>query len=211
MEVGRFFLYICYYNSTGGPGTMDQKIRTIIIGVTGMPGSGKGELSNFASAHGISVRSMGDVVRKFFAGSLPGEDPSQTGRFANEERNRHGKDIWAKRLVEEIDSIISQGEDIVIIDGIRSDSEVSIFKEQWGRSLKILCVHSSPETRFRRLTSRGRGDDPDSFEMFSERDQRELGWGLGDVIARADIMLINEEGVKELHQKISQILKELQK
>lgn len=164
----------------------------VILGVTGMPGSGKGEFSNTARTMGIPVRSLGDVVRSYFSRECSGRDPLETGVYANNEREIHGKDIWARRLIEEVDSLITAGKVMVIIDGIRSFHEVERFRERWGDDLKILCVHSSPKTRFQRLTSRGRDDDPSNYDEFEERDRRELGWGLGDVIATADIMLINE-------------------
>lgn len=177
-----------------------------VIGITGMPGSGKGEACIQAREVGIPVRSMGDVVRSFFASGCPGRDPKETGRFADQERKRFGKDIWALRLIEEVEELISRGEGIVILDGVRSSFEVDVFKKRWGNGFSILCVHSSPETRFNRLMSRGRSDDPGTREEFDERDERELGWGLGNVIARADIMLVNESGMHELKKDFKELL-----
>ena len=177
-----------------------------VIGITGMPGSGKGGACIEAREIGIPVRSMGDVVRSFFASGCPGRDPKETGRFADEERKRFGKDIWALRLIEEVEELISRGEKLVIIDGVRSSFEVDVFKTRWGDGFSILSVHSSPRTRFHRLLNRGRSDDPGTREEFDERDDREIGWGLGDVIARADIMMVNESGMHELKKDFKELL-----
>ena len=180
-----------------------------VIGITGMPGSGKGEACIEAREIGIPVRSMGDVVRSFFASGCPGRDPKETGRFADEERKRFGKDIWALRLIEEVEELISRGEKLVIIDGVRSSFEVDVFKTRWGDGFSILSVHSSPRTRFHRLLNRGRSDDPGTRKEFDERDDRELGWGLGDVIARADIMMVNESGMHELKKDFKELLERM--
>ena len=41
---------------------------------------------------------------------------------------------------------------------------------------------------------------------FDERDSRELGWGLGEVIATADIMMINEGALGDLEREIVDLL-----
>lgn len=174
-----------------------------VIGVTGMPGSGKGEVCGIIRSSGIPVRALGDVVRDHFASTYPDGDMKDIGTHANEQRKIHGDDIWASRLVEEIEGIIDDGSNLVVIDGVRSPSEVAVFTGRWGDRFSILCIHSSPSTRFERLGARGRGDDPDMREDFDERDRRELSWGLGDVISRADMMMINEGGMEDLKLSFS--------
>jgi dephospho-CoA kinase len=48
------------------------------------------------------------------------------------------------------------------------------------------------------LRTRGRSDDPSNWEEFEERDLRELKVGLGEVIALADEMIVNEGTIDEL-------------
>jgi dephospho-CoA kinase len=55
-----------------------------------------------------------------------------------------------------------------------------------------MAVYASPETRFNRIFRRKRSDDPDGWEVFHERDMRELGVGLGDAVAMAEYLVINE-------------------
>ena len=180
-----------------------------ILGLTGMPGSGKGEICVIARELGMPVRSLGDVVRSHFNEFCSDRDPMETGLFADEERKAHGKDIWARRLVDEVDELIRNGNRIVIIDGLRSGNEMDVFKGTWGDRIKVLCVHSSPPTRYGRLRSRGRDDDPYGIDDFERRDLRELGWGLGDVIGKADIMMINEGTMEELSIEARGLFKEL--
>jgi dephospho-CoA kinase len=61
-----------------------------------------------------------------------------------------------------------------------------------------VAVHASPRTRCERLISRGRSDDPKNWEEFVERDSRELSVGIGNVIALAEEMLVNEASIDDL-------------
>jgi len=79
----------------------------------------------------------------------------------------------------------------VIVDGLRSLSEVDAFKKRFP-NFRLMAVYASPETRFNRIYRRQRSDDPDGWGLFHERDMRELGVGLGDVIAMAEYLVINE-------------------
>ncbi|HXZ98038.1 MAG TPA: hypothetical protein VED24_01585, partial [Candidatus Acidoferrum sp.] len=46
---------------------------------------------------------------------------------------------------------------------------------------------------------RGRSDDPKSWQEFAERDARELGVGIGNVIALAQEMLVNEKSFEDMN------------
>ncbi len=180
-----------------------------LIGVTGMPGSGKGEVCRIAGEEGVVVKSLGDAVRKRFFQLFPYGDPKDIGSFANIERERHGEEVWARRLAEDIGDRAIGKDDLILIDGIRSHHEVSVFKELFGDGFLTLCIHSSPGTRYGRLKDRRRGDDPVDPTEFAERDRRELGWGLGDVIAMSDFMLVNEGSLEELEARARDLLKRL--
>ena len=56
---------------------------------------------------------------------------------------------------------------------------------------------------------RKRSDDPQDWETFMKRDLRELGVGMGNVIATADHMIVNEGTFTKLNTRIKQVLKEI--
>ncbi len=177
-----------------------------IMAVAGMPGSGKGEIADVARSLDIKVYSMGDIVRTFFSLNCPGRHDIETGMYADMERKKHGKTIWARRLVQTVERELDPNDEIVIIDGLRSKFESDLFKGHWGPDLRVLAVHSSPDTRYQRLSDRGRGDDSKDRRKFDQRDERELGWGLGEVISLADLMLINECSLDEFAVMVEDIL-----
>jgi dephospho-CoA kinase len=71
---------------------------------------------------------------------------------------------------------------------------------------KHIGVHSGPETRFQRLYNRARPDDPKNWEDFNERDMRELSVGLGDALALAERMIINQGPINAVKVDIRETL-----
>ena len=73
----------------------------------------------------------------------------------------------------------------------------------------LLTVKASEQTRFKRVSSRGREDDTSSLKAFQEKDRRELSWGLGEAMKLADHTIINEGTLEEFHQQAKEILKKI--
>lgn len=171
--------------------------------ITGMPGCGKEEFIKIASKAGLPIIRMGDVVREEASRrGIPTTDEG-VGGMAHEERRKHGPDIWAKRTLKRVSF------DQVVIDGVRSLYEVQAFRKAFGNGLVIVAVHASPRTRYERISNRRREDDVLTAEQFKARDERELGWGLGDVIALADYMIVNEGSLEEFEREAKRVLNEV--
>lgn len=181
----------------------EGRTMTQVLVVTGMPGAGKEELLKVAQRMGYLVLRMGDVVRQEAERRDIKMDERGVGGFASSERRGHGPDVWARRCLDVL------GPERTIIDGSRSLMEMSAFRAALGEDTRLLALHSSPRTRFERLRKRDRYDAPRDLHEFEERDERELGWGLGSLIAMADIMLVNEGSLEDLHALVEKELKRL--
>ncbi len=166
-----------------------------ILIVTGMPGAGKEELLNVARSMDIPFLRMGDVVREFHANSGAAEQGLTVGQVANREREIHGKDIWAKRAIEKMSG------DLFLIDGCRSMDEVQSYR-RLSSEVYIIAVHAPRGIRYERLVKRGRDDAPKNMDEFDERDERELGWGLGNVIALSDILIVNDSDLESFRDQV---------
>ena len=72
-----------------------------VIGVVGLPASGKGEFAKIAAAAGIPVIVMGDMIRNAVKAS--GREPTDTnfGAMANKLRSERGMDAIAHLCVPE--------------------------------------------------------------------------------------------------------------
>jgi len=160
----------------------------IVVGLAGMPGSGKSLVVAVARLDGYAVVVMGDVVREETEKRGLELNPKNIGTVMLELRRNGGASVVADKCVPKIERKRSGK---VIVDGIRSLSEVDAFRKHFPR-FSLIAVHASAEVRFNRLYRRRRSDDPDGWEVFNERDMRELGVGLGNAIIMAEHIIVNE-------------------
>ena len=160
-----------------------------VIGVIGLPGSGKSLFFDLASEKGAIVANMGDIVRE--KARERGED---TGTTARKLREEHGQYIVAKLTVKKIKAFLEENPDAetILVEGIRSPYEIEMFDDSF-ENFTTVSIFASPKTRFDRVKSRKREDDSNVYEDFRERDERELDLGIGTVMATSDYFIINED------------------
>jgi dephospho-CoA kinase len=178
---------------------MKQKM---VVGVAGMPGSGKTGITRVAREKGYAVVVMGDEIREETKRRGLEPTPENVGEIMLKLREEEGPTVVAKKC---IPKIANASTDFVLVDGVRSLHEIYEFERNFPQFV-LVAVHSSPETRFGRLFRRKRSDDPKEWEVFIERDLRELSVGQGNVIAMADHMIVNEGTLEEFKAKIREIL-----
>jgi len=179
--------------------------EALLLLITGMPGSGKSTVLATIAEYGFPILLMGDVIREEveILGFKP--TPANVGRVAVEIRRREGVSAVAKRCIPKIRRYFEENR-LVSVDGVRSLEEVETFREEF-ENVFLAAIHSSPQTRFLRFLERNRSDDPKDWETFKERDLRELRFGLGNVIAMADYMIVNESSVEDLEAETGKLLK----
>ncbi len=171
-----------------------------------MPGSGKSVFASVAESMGFSVFSMGDVVREYAArAGIRGA--SEVNLFADRERKAHGPDVWAIRTAEKI---AESGARLVLVDGVRSRFEVEVFERILGERGIVVAIVAPRMERYRRILGRGRVDDPESIMELQGRDWREISWGVAELVAMADVYVLNDSDLEtfleESKKKLKQIL-----
>jgi dephospho-CoA kinase len=176
-----------------------------LVIITGMPGAGKSEVAEGFRRACIPVIVMGDVIRKETRHRGMEPNPENTKRVMLELREKDGLGAVAKRCV---DQLRENSDEILAIEGCRSIAEVDIF-DDFADEVKIVCVHTRPRLRFERLRARNREDAPGDWEVFRERDLREISVGLGGVIALSDIMIINEDTLESFQNQVNRLVQRL--
>jgi dephospho-CoA kinase len=184
-----------------------MSVDKLIVGLSGMPGSGKSIVVNIAKRRGFGIIVMGDVIREETQRRGLMLTSKNIGEVMLDLRLKEGKSVIANRCIPKIKEISNEK---IIIDGLRSLFELEVFKNYFS-TFNLIAVHSSPETRCKRLNERGRSDDSKDRKIFQERDTRELNVGLGHVIAMADFILINENTIEEIKSKSAEILQRIEK
>ena len=177
----------------------------IVVALAGMPGSGKAVFRKTLQKMGYPVVVMGDEVREEAKRRNLEPTPENLGALMLNLREKDGPAAVAKRCIPKLEK---STERMVGIDGIRSLPEVNEFKKHFPNFI-LIAIHASPKKRYKRLFRRRRSDDPQNWETFMERDLRELGVGMGNVIAIADHMIVNEGSFAQLKTRIKAVLKEI--
>lgn len=174
-----------------------------VIATVGLPGSGKGEAAEQAEALGVPVVTMGDVIRQ--ACRDRDLDPAEHhGEVAQALREENGPGAIAEESLPQIEDALEDS-DVVLVDGVRSDVEVSRFEDAFGEAFQLISIEAPFEVRQERLSERGR-DNLDG-ESLEERDERELGFGMGEAMEQADVRIENTESLEAFQERIQQLLR----
>jgi dephospho-CoA kinase len=181
----------------------DQKL---VLGVAGMPGSGKSLVVKVAKENGYEAVVMGDVVRQEAKRKGLEPNPENIGKIMLELREKEGKSVIAKRCVAKIEEARKHK---VVVDGIRSLDEVEEFKKRFS-NFTLVAICASPETRFQRLYRRRRSDDAQGWDVFHQRDMRELYVGLGNAISMAEHTVVNEEAMEVVRNRVKHVLRRVE-
>jgi dephospho-CoA kinase len=178
----------------------------LVVGLAGMPGSGKSVVVETARELDYAIVVMGDVIREETVKLGLDLTPQNVGKVMLQLRADGGVTVVAQKCIPKIEA---QAGSKVLIDGLRSLYEVDVFKAHFAK-FSLVAVHASPETRFNRLFNRRRSDDPSGWEVFRERDMRELSVGLGNVVAMAEQMIVNDNSVEEIKPKVVESLRRIE-
>ena len=174
----------------------------VVIGLIGMPGAGKSIVVEAARELGYAIVVMGDVIREETMERGLELNPENVGKVMLELREKVGNAVVAQKSIPKFEQ---QASSKVLVDGLRSLFEVDAFKAYFPRFITI-AVHASQKARFDRLKNRGRSDDPNTWEAFHERDMRELSVGLGNVIAMAECIIMNDNSPKQCKLEVINLL-----
>lgn len=176
-----------------------------VIGIVGLPGSGKSEAAAVAREESVPVVTMGDVIRQ--ACRERGLDPAtHHGEVAKRLREEGGPDAIARESLPHVESALEDS-DTVVVDGIRSDVEVERFEAAFGDAFLLVEVWAPFETRARRLDLRGRDRGADEGgESLEDRDARERGFGMDDAMAMADVTVENTGSLEEFRSTVRTLI-----
>ena len=169
-----------------------------------MPGAGKSTIVAKLKEQGYQAFNLGDGVRAEAKRRNLEPTGENLGKLMLELREKNGQGAVAQVIKEPIQN---SDHEIIIIDGVRSIHEINVLKETGD--LKLLAVEASSDIRFNFLSQRKRSDDPLTREKFEERDNREIGVGLEEIIGLADESIENNNVT--IDEMVSDAIKIFQK
>lgn len=187
--------------------------KYIIIGVVGQIASGKGVLVNWLTDNlGFNSFSLSSIVHDELNKKNTGKFTRQTLQDVGDElRREYGAEVLAQRIIERIESDII-GCNRFVIEGIRNPGEVEFLKK--NPNFVLIGVKASLRLRFKRLLSREKKWDPQTYEEFLKVDRRDIGVGqnssgqqVGKCLDYCDYVLTNNKDVKDFENKIKKLMK----
>lgn len=181
-----------------------------VVGLTGTIGAGKKVVRQFLLRKFNCYHvTLSDVIRGKIEKKRGSLNRKTLQDMGNELRQKYGTHILAKLAVE----YLPRDKQLIVIDGIRNPGEVEWLRKSFAGNFVLIAVDAPAEKRFGFLSRRGESRDPKTWEEFVAMDERELGtnepeWGLQvkKCLDQADFTLINDGTVKQLENKLNEIL-----
>jgi dCMP deaminase len=177
----------------------------MIIGLTGKNGAGKTEVCQYLISRGFEYHSLSDEIREEIRRREQEIDRDLLIDVGNELRSKFGPAVLAERILQRLGH-----ERNYVIDSIRNPEEVAALRHR--SDFTLLFVDADQSLRFERSRERDREGAAQSFEQFRAQEVKELD---SDDPTRqqllaterlADVTVINDGTLEELHRKLERIL-----
>ena len=178
-----------------------------IIALVGMSGSGKSVAVDYLTRNGTPKVYFGGMIYKEMErrGIERTKDGESEKKFREEIRALEGKDWVVKQVISEVYDLISAGQKRIVLDGVYSWTEYKTLKHEFPGVLTFVAVVVTKELRYKRVAERT--ERPFSLEEIRERDRSEIeNLEKGGPIAAADYYILNDGTVKEMEDKLQDIL-----
>ncbi|RJO58970.1 hypothetical protein C4546_04025 [Candidatus Parcubacteria bacterium] len=179
----------------------------MIIGLTGLPGAGKGTVTAYLSEkYGAVTRKFSDPIRdiiKRLYQPITREHMQGLGSFLRKEFNPN---IFAETLLNDLSR---ENQKLIVLDGFRYEDEYQLFRKR--EDFIFVAVEASLENRFARIKLRpeNAGDQNLTLEHFKLQHEFETEQAIPGLIMRADFRLDNNGDKPQLFGQADELMKKL--
>lgn len=184
---------------------MIEKRKSKILTFVGLAGSGKTTAADYVAAKGCPKVYFGGVMLDFMKNAGVDISPENEQQFRTDLIAEKGIDYVSKKIAQQISSLLDAGQYKIVADGLSSWTEYKMLKREFPNKIILVAVIASKKLRHRRLTNRP--VRPLSKFEADQRDWTEIEQlEKGGPIAIADHYIINNGNIDDLHEKIDQLL-----
>lgn len=174
-----------------------------LIAVVGMAGSGKSIATEYLQDQGWTKIYFGGVIYDLMRKENIEITPESQRRFRENLRKKHGMDVIAKILIDDIEKAYNKGN--TILDGLYSWEEYKTLQKKFGNKLKLICTCCDKNIRYNRISKRA--ERPFNHEEIIERDITEIeNANKGGPIAFADYYLFNNGDLADYIHRLNEII-----
>ena len=175
----------------------------MLIGLTGRYASGKSTVVAWLVSKGLESESCSDSIRVHLKKKGIEESRENLIEGGNELRRSGGPGILAEMLLERL-----EGKNAVI-DSIRTPGEVEALQER--EDFILIEVRAGMDARWQRAQARARTGDIVDKETFFANEEKEAvakdnsGQALDATAALADLILVNDGSLEDLHSDLEEL------
>lgn len=180
-----------------------QKKSKSIIAITGMPGSGKTEASNFfENEKKLPIVSFSRVINDYIDEHKLAHTEEVHKKLREEYRRKYGNQAFAVLNESKIKKALAKNS-VVVIQGMRSWEEYEYLKQKFPEvKIYILALYADKSLRYKRIAGRGYRSEHHG----EERDINELmRINMGPTIAFSDFLVKNNFSLEDLHDKLEDV------
>jgi dephospho-CoA kinase len=176
-----------------------------VITFVGMPGAGKSTCVDYLTGKGLPYVYFGGITLQEIKARGLDVNVENEKMVREDLRITEGKEVYAKRIVAQIQDDFTQGRDLVVADGLYSWSEYKVFKEEFGSDSVIIAVAAARQSRHDRLANRP--VRPMTDAEVTAREYAEIeNIEKGGPIANADYTIVNDGTPEELIDQLNSVL-----
>lgn len=182
-------------------------VKSVIIAVVGMAGSGKSVAADYLKSKGFPVLRFGDITDAGLR--LQGQTLQEENERLYREKLRRdlGMAAYAIKIEPRLREKYRSGTVLIVLDGLYSWEEYLYLKPKFPQ-LKLLAVYTRPELRLKRLSKRS--IRPLTAAETQARDQAEIeNLHKAGPIALADYLVTNNASVDDLYSQLDAYLQGL--
>ena len=189
--------------------THHEKRDVRIIAFVGLAGAGKTSAVEYVASKGYPKIYFGGIIYAAMNEAGIEITPESQQIFREEIRAREGNDFVVKRAITQINDLIASGQKRILLDGLYTWTEYRLLKHEFPGELSVVAIVAPRRVRHRRLAVRP--ERPFTAKEANERDWTEIEHlEKGGPIAIADHYVVNASDLDALHERIDEILKDVE-
>lgn len=179
-----------------------------IVAFVGLAGSGKTEACEYVIAKGFPKVYFGGIILDAMKEAGIDHTEENEKLFREELREREGKDVIVKQIIEQIHNLIDAGQHQIIVESLYTWTEYKALKKEFHSELTVVAMVSPKILRHRRLMNRD--IRPLTQAEADQRDWAEIeNLEKGGPIAIADHFIMNDKNLENLHAQVDATLSEI--